>query len=302
MRLDDLRFFVRVADLGNLSEAGRQFGLSPSASSARLTTLEKAIGAQLMARSTRQMTLTEAGRLLRNHAQNALDEMDMAFDALDARSDVPRGQLRISSNSFFGRIHILPYLNEFMALYPLVRIDMSFTDRLVDIIGDGFDLAIRNAPLPDSTLMARRLGSNRRVLCASPNYIARRGEPKTPSDLAQHDCIGMSSLPVWHFQGPKGEISHTVSSTITGDNGDYAYDAALLGLGLSVKSVAHVWEDLHRGSLVAVMKDYPITRSGDIWAVYPPARITPPKVAVLIDFLQTKYGKPPYWEQKAVPD
>ena len=296
MRLDDLRFFVRVAGLGNLSEAGREFGLSPSAASARLATLEKTAGTQLMARTTRSISLTEAGRVLLSHAQNALDEIDSAFDVLDASLEKPRGLLRISSNTFFGRKHILPYLNEFMRLYPEVRIEMRFSDRIVDIVAEGFDLAIRAAPLPDSSLMARRLGSNKRVLCASPDYIDRHGAPQTPSDLGGHACIGITSMPVWYFDGPRGEISHTVSPAITGDSGDYAYDAALCGLGLSVKSIAHVWEDLREGRLVEVMTDYPVARAGDIWAVYPQSRTTPPKVSVLIDFLLSKYGKPPYWE------
>ena len=287
---------MRVAGLGNLSEAGREFGLSPSAASTRLATLEKAAGTQLMARTTRSISLTEAGRVLLSHAQNALDEIDSAFDVLDASQQNPRGQLRISSNTFFGRKHILPYLNEFMRAYPDVRIEMSFSDRIVDIVADGFDLAIRAAPLPDSSLKARRLGSNRRVLCASPDYIERHGAPRAPLDLNSHACIAISSMPVWYFDGPKGEISHPVSPAITGDSGDYAYDAALCGLGLSVKSIAHVWEDLREGRLIAVMPDYPVARVGDIWAVYPQSRTTPPKVSVLIDFLLSKYGRPPYWE------
>ncbi|MEX3008030.1 LysR family transcriptional regulator [Hoeflea sp. TYP-13] len=297
MRFDDLRFFVRVAGLGNLSEAGREFGLSPSAASARLATLEKTAGAQLMARTTRRISLTEAGRVLLAHAQNALDEIDTAFDLLDASLDKPRGQLRISSNMFFGRKHILPYLNEFMELCPDVRIEMSFSDHIVDIVGEGFDLAIRAAPLPDSSMMARKLGGNRRVLCASPDYIARCGAPATPADLDHHACIGLSSMPVWYFEGPKGEIACNIKPAISGDSGDYAYDAALCGLGLSVKSVAHVWEDLSDGRLVAVMKDYPVARTGNIWAIYPPAKTTPPKVTALIDFLLSKYGRPPYWER-----
>ncbi|MEM6461312.1 MAG: LysR substrate-binding domain-containing protein [Pseudomonadota bacterium] len=297
MRVEDLRFFVRVAGLGNLSQAGREFGLSPSAASARLAALEKTAGTQLLARTTRSISLTEAGRVLLIHAQNALNEIDIAFDTLDASLENPRGRLHISSNTFFGRKHILPYLNEFMGLYPDIRIEMSLSDRLVDIIGEGFDLAIRAAPLADSSLMARKLGGHRRVLCASPDYIARHGAPQSPSDLCNHACICIASIPVWYFDGPKGEISHTVNPVITGDSGDYAYDAALCGLGLSIKSTAHVWEDLRDGRLVAVMKDYPVVRVGDIWAVYPKSHSTPPKVSVLIDFLLSKYGRPAYWEQ-----
>ncbi len=296
MRLDDLRFFVRVATLNNLSAAGREFGLSPSAASARLVTLEKSIGNQLMSRTTRNIAMTEAGQIFLEHAQSAIKEMDTAVDRLEMTTGEPRGLLKISCNMFFGRKHILPYLNEFTQLYPKVKLEMNFSDNIVDLIGEGFDLAIRAALLPDSSLRARKLGGNPRVLCASPDYLERMGTPTCPDDLANHNCIGLSFMPNWYFKGPKGEITRSVRSSITGDTGDYAYDAALYGLGLTVKSVAHVWEDLRDGKLVEVMKDYPVARTGDIWAVYPPGNFTPPKISTLIDFLREKYGTPPYWE------
>ncbi|WP_020592670.1 LysR family transcriptional regulator [Kiloniella laminariae] len=296
MRLEDLKFFVRLALLNNVSAAGKEFGLSPSASSARLATLERKLGTQLFSRTTRQLALTESGKVLLGHVQAGLEEISTGINLLNEATDVPSGTVRISCNMFFGRKHVLPYLNEFIKLYPQVKLEMSFSDRLVDLIGEGFDMVIRAAALPDSTLRARRLGGNPRVLCAAPSYLARKGVPECPADLAVHDCIGASFLPVWYFSGAKGEIAVPVTSALTGDSGDYAYDAALLGLGLTVKSVAHVWEDLRSGRLVAVMENYPVARAGDIWAVYPPGKFTPPKISTLIDFLQEKYGNPPYWE------
>ncbi|MEH6630899.1 MAG: LysR family transcriptional regulator [Halopseudomonas aestusnigri] len=296
MRLDDLRFFIRVASLNNLSAAGREFGLSPSAASARLVTLEKSIGIQLMSRTTRSIAITEAGQIFLQHALSAIKEMDTAKDRLETATGEPRGLLKISCNMFFGRKHILPYLNEFTQLYPKVKLEMNFSDTIVDLIGEGFDLAIRAAMLPDSSLRARKLGGNPRVLCASPDYLERNGVPNCPDDLAHHNCIGLSFMPNWYFKGPKGEITRSVRSSITGDTGDYAYDAALHGLGLTVKSVAHVWEDLRDGKLIEVMKEYPVARTGDIWAVYPPGNYTLPKITVLINFLREKYGSPPYWE------
>lgn len=296
MRLDDLRFFVRVATLANLSAAGREFGLSPSAASARLVTLEKSVGSQLMSRTTRSIALTEAGQVFKGHAEAALNEIDTAIDRMDETASEPRGHLKISCNMFFGRKHILPFLNEFTERYPKITLEMSFSDRLVDMIKEGYDLAIRAAKLPDSTLRARRLAGNPRVLCASPKYLARKGAPTCPADLKKHDCIGVSFMPTWYFQGGNKEISCSIESSITGDTGDYAYDAALHGLGLTVKSVAHVWEDLRDGRLVEVMTDYPVARSGDVWAVYPPGNYTPSKITALIDFLREKYGSPPYWE------
>ncbi|KKJ78379.1 LysR family transcriptional regulator [Kiloniella litopenaei] len=296
MRLDDLRFFVRVALLKNLSAAGREFGLSPSAASARLVTLEKSVGSQLMSRTTRSIALTEAGQIFKEHALAALKEIDVALCQLDEKAEEPSGSLRISCNMFFGRKHILPYLNEFRDRYPKITLEMSFSDRLVDLIAEGYDLAVRGAKLPDSTLRARKLAGNPRVLCASPEYIARKGEPKTPDDLNKHEFVGVSFMPYWYFEGPKGEITFDATSSIMGDSGDYAYDAALYGMGLTVKSVAHVWEDLRDGRLVELMTDYPVARSGEIWAVYPPGNFTPPKITAFIDFLRGKYGSPPYWE------
>jgi DNA-binding transcriptional LysR family regulator len=297
MRLDDLEFFIRVAELGSLSGAGREIGLSPSAASARLTNLEKTFGAQLFARTTRKTALTEAGRVLLDHARSAIHELQQARQALEATQDSPQGALRISCNTFFGRKHILPHLVEFRSLYPDVQIEMDISDRMVDVVQEGYDMAIRGAPLADSSLLARRLGGNPRALCASPDYLARKGRPKTPEDLNNHDCISMASVPVWYFDGPDGEVGFELKKpVIKGDSGDLTYDAAIHGLGLSLKSLAHVWEDLRDGRLVAVMEDYPVARVGAIWAVYPPTRFVPPKVSVFVDFLISKYGKPAYWE------
>lgn len=297
MRLDDLTFFRRVAELGSLSAAGREFGLSPSAASARLSTLEKQLGTQLVARTTRRTGLTEAGKIFLRHAGAAVEELAEARRLIDAAEETPRGTLRMSLNVFFGRKHILPHLLDYRQLYPDVRLEIDMTDRMVDLVEEGYDLAIRGAPLPDSSLLARKLGGNPRVLCASPDYLARRGMPQSPEDLRNHDCIGFEPMPVWYFTGPEGEISFTPENQmISGDSGDFAYDAALHGLGLTVKSMAHVWEDLRDGRMVEVMPDYPVTRTGNIYAVYPPARYVPPKISTFVDFLLSRYGRPAYWE------
>jgi len=297
MRIDDLTFFTRVAELGSLSAAAREFGLSPSAASSRLSNLEKELGTQLVARTTRRTSLTEAGRVFLRHASAAVMELKLAKSSIDAAEEAPRGTLRISSNVFFGRKHMLPYLAEFRELYPDIRLEIDMTDRLVDLVDEGYDMAIRGAPLPDSSLLARKLGGNPRVLCASPDYLERKGAPEKPDDLRCHDCIGFDPMPVWYFSGPEGEVGfQPVNKVVSGDSGDFAYDAALYGLGLTVKSMAHVWEDLRDGRLVEVMKTYPITRTGNIYAVYPPARFVPPKVSAFVDFLISKYGRPAYWE------
>ncbi|QFT32747.1 HTH-type transcriptional regulator DmlR [Labrenzia sp. THAF82] len=297
MRLEDLKFFIRIAELGSMASAGREIGLSPSAASTRLTGLEKAFGAQLFARTTRKTTLTEAGRVLLDHARAAVGEIDQAKTILEASNEAPRGSLRISCNTFFGRKHILPHLVEFRALYPDIQLEMDISDRMVSVVDEGYDIAVRGAPLADSSLLARRLGGNPRALCASPDYLARKGVPSTPEDLANHDCISMASVPIWYFNGPEGETAFELKKpVIKGDSGDLTYDAAIHGLGLSLKSLAHVWEDLRDGRLVAVMEDYAIARTGAIWAVYPPSQFVPPKVTAFVDFLISKYGKPPYWE------
>lgn len=297
MRLEDLQFFIRVAELGSLSGAGREISLSPSAASTRLSNLEKELGAQLVVRTTRRTALTEGGNVFLQHARTAVAELNQAQASIRAAEEAPRGTLRISANVFFGRKHLLPYMREFHELYPDLRLEIDMTDRLVDLVGEGYELAIRGAPLPESTLMARKLGGNPRVLCASPDYLDRKGRPMHPDDLRAHDCIGYTSMPVWYFKGPEGDIGHQLQNPVlSGDNGDFAYDAALYGLGLCVKSMAHVWEDLRDGRLIEVMEKYPVARTGNIYAVYPPAKYVPPKITALVDFLISKYGRPPYWE------
>ena len=296
MRLNDLRFFIRVAEFTNLSAAGREFGLSPSAASARLVSLEKTVGRQLVTRTTRQLVVTEAGHLFRKHALAALEEMDTAFSLLQENTAELKGALRISSSMFFGRKHVLPYLNEFMKLHPALEIDLSFSDRIVDVIGEGFDLAVRSAELKDSSLKARKLSTNKRVLCASPEYLDEKGEPRHPDELLNHDCIGLASIPVWHFDSPEGEVSHPVPTLIKEDSGDFAYEAALKGLGVTLKSITHIWEDLRDGRLREVLPKFPLSNQGAIWAVYPPGNFTDPKVSTFIDFLKSKYGSSPYWE------
>lgn len=297
MRLDDLKFFKRVAELGSLSAAGREFSLSPSAASSRLTNLEKELGTQLVSRTTRRTSLTEAGKVFLQHASSAIGELQRAQELIDAAEDTPRGTLRITSNVFFGRKHVLPHLAEYRRLYPDLRLEIDMTDRMIDLVEESYDLGIRGGPLPDSSLLARKLGGNQRVLCASPDYLARKGAPQTPEDLRNHDCIGYDPMPIWYFNGPDGEIAWQIEDPmVSGDNGDFAYDAALYGLGLTVKSLAHVWEDLRDGRLVEVMENYPIARTGNIYAVYPKARFIPPKVSTFIDFLISKVGRPAYWE------
>ncbi|MFN4010460.1 MAG: LysR substrate-binding domain-containing protein [Pannonibacter sp.] len=296
MRLEYLRFFVRAAALGSLSAAGREIGLSPSAASSRLAALERDVGTRLVLRTTRRIQTTEAGELLLRNAGDALELLDGALREMEDGAETPRGTLRMSLNMFFGRKHVLPYLAEFRDLYPDLKLHLDFSDRIVDLVAEGYDLALRGAPLADSSLIARRLAGNPRVLCAAPAYIARRGAPRSPSELKDHDCLSFRSMPVWYFEGPEGEIAFPVEASISGDNGDFAYDAARLGLGLAIKSLAHVWDDLRDGHLVAVMPDYPVTRVGAIWAVAPPGRSMALKARVLVDFLRAKYGNPAYWE------
>ncbi len=183
-----------------------------------------------------------------------------------------------------------------MELHPGLTIELSFSDRLVDVIAEGFDLAIRSAELKDSSLKARKITNHRRVLCASPDYIKKSGLPSHPEDLRSHECIGVSSIPKWRFGGIEGEISIAVDTLIKEDSGVYAHEAVLNGLGITVKSITHIWEDLREGRLVEILPGFPILNSGEIWAVYPPGNITDPKVTIFIDFLKSKYGSSPYWE------
>jgi len=284
--VSDIAVFVRIAAVGSLSAAARDLGLSLALVSKRLARLEAALGARLVQRTTRRLSLTEEGAAFHERALRILAELEAAQEAVggDGR---PRGLLRVTTTAAFARRWIAPILARFQAAHPEVRVQVTATDAVLDLVQHGIDLAIRQAALPDSALMMRELAPNWRVACASPAYLARHGRPETPQDLARHACIVYGDPPMmaWSFAGPDGSpVEVAVSGTVMSNDGEVAHEAALAGAGIVLKSIWYVAEDLAAGRLVRVLADHR-SPAAPVQAVFPSARHLAPKTRAFLDVL-----------------
>ena len=193
-------------------------------------------------------------------------------------------------------MHIVPFLKGFTEAHPQLRIDLRQSDSIVDMVEGGFDIAIRNASLNDSTLVARKLARDNRIICASPDYIKKYGEPKTPKDLLNHQCINLIGIDSWTFDTPEGQQKIKSKGAIRIDNGESIRDVCVGGAGLTLCSIWCAYKALQKGELVQVLKDYPLVSDTAIWAVYPSSRLLAPKVRAFIDYFIKCYGETPYWE------
>lgn len=300
--LDTVALFVRVAALGNVSAAGRERGMSPATAGARLVQLESTLGARLLHRTTRRVALTQEGEVFLSQAQGLLAAEAQALASVGQGLAAPQGRLRVSCSSSFGRQHVSQALPAFLAQFPGISLDFKLTDRVVDLLEEGVDLAIRVGALRDSTLVARKLATNRRTLCASPAYLAAYGTPKHPADLAAHECLILGDQRDWRFVTPGGALSVRVGGRLSSDNGEVLRDAVLAGMGIALKSTWDVGAHLRRGELVPVLPAYPLAEEVAIWAVYPSRAFVPPKTHALIEFLQARFGAVPYWDEDDVSD
>lgn len=293
--LGDIRLFVEAANLGGLSAAGRKLGLSPAAASARLVKLEATLKTRLFERTTRQLRLTEEGRIYLLHCQQALQALEDAHAALQAGRSVVRGKVRISATSDFGRHVLKGWLDEFNAQYPEVTFALVLSDSLSNLLLDDIDLAIRFGVPPDSSLVARRLASNRRVLCASPAYVATHGAPEHPRDLARFDCIVLGTAvglaTDWRFTRGGTAESYTLplaSSRETND-GALAREWAVAGYGIAMKSVWDIEADLRAGRLIILMPEWQ-SQDVPVHALYQRSRYMAPRVRALLDFLIARFS------------
>ncbi|WP_428265032.1 LysR family transcriptional regulator [Haliangium sp.] len=296
MELDSVRLFVRIAELGAVGAAARDLGMSPAAASARLKRLEDSVGARLFHRTTRALALTTDGAAFLPHAQGALDLLDQGVATLGGGSPAPAGLLRVAMPGSFGRMHVLPGLGAFCDRYPEVRLDLRLSDEILDVVEGAFDLVIRNAPLTDSTMIARKLAPDRRIVVASPKYVARHGAPRTPEELSQHRCVVLGDDERWLFAG-RDPVAVPVSIRV--NDGEASRLAVENGLGIARKSLWNVYQALRAGRLVRLLPDYPVDTRQAIWAGYPAQRVVAPKVRAMIDFLVERFGPVPYWEDDA---
>lgn len=297
MNNDHLRLFVRIAVTQNISMAGSELGLSPPVASMHINKLEDALGVRLIHRTTRKVSLTEEGREFLPHAEEVLNAVDRAKASVGAGSFTPQGTIRVAAPSSFARMHIVPALKGFIERYPSLKVDLRQSDSIVDMVEGGFDIAIRNAALIDSTLIARKLTRDQRIICASPDYIKEYGEPTTPKDLLNHQCINLIGIDTWTFNTPDGIQKIKAKGAIRTDNGESTRDACIAGAGLTLCSIWCAYEALKEGTLLQVLADYPIESDTAVWAVYPSSRLVAPKVRAFIDYFKEYYGDVPYWEQ-----
>jgi len=281
----------------NISLAGQELGLSPAVASAHINKLENGLGVRLVHRTTRKVSLTEDGQAFLPHAEEVLGSVEAARASVGAGSISPSGTLRVTAPASFGRMHLMPALQGFMFAYPNLTIDFRFSDSIVDLVEGGFDIAIRNADLKDSGLIARKLAPDCRVLCASPKYLETFGNPETPDDLRDHRCLTLSGLENWVFETPQGKVTIKAKGRFRTDNGEAVRDSCVAGLGITINSTWCAYKHLARGELVKILTDYPLAGESAIWAVYPSSRMLAPKVRAFIDYFADYYGNPPYWEQ-----
>lgn len=297
--IGDITLFLRVLDLGSISAAARSLDLSVAVASQRLKRLESELGVRLLHRTTRRLHPTPEGMALAEQGRPLVEDLEALAGGLRQAGTEVAGTLRVTASASFGREYISPLLPEFLARHPKLTLRLDLNDQLRDLVSDGFDLAVRIGELGDSSLVARRLAENRRVLCAAPAYLRRRGTPRTPQELAAHDCLLLvgrhGRQDVWRFgDGRGGEIVVRVRGRLESNYGEALHDASLAGLGIAMHSTWQVCEDLRRGRLVQLLADYPIAATG-IHAVMPQRRLVPPRVRAFVDFLAERFADPP-WE------
>lgn len=297
MSISDLEIFARVVTAGNMSAAGREMGLSPAVVSKRVSHLEQRLAARLFQRTTRQLTLTEAGQGFYDRVVNILAGIEEAEAYVTRRNTIPRGTLKVTAPTAFGRVHIAPYLGDFLEQYPDITLDLDLSDNFIDIVGEGFDVAIRVAELKDSSLVARKLAPNHRVICAAPSYIEKRGEPESLADLAQHNCLAPTAQEVWRLQGPEGPVSVRVNGNIRTNSTEVVREAVLAGLGVALRSTWDVGPELKSGRLQIVLPDYQESPRVAVYAVYPCRQYVPAKLRVFVDYLAALFGPEPYWNK-----
>jgi DNA-binding transcriptional LysR family regulator len=298
--LQEITVFTRIVGTGSLSAAARDLGMSPAVVSRRLAALEARLGVRLVNRTTRSLHLTDEGAAYFETCHRVLADIAEADAAVSAGRAEPRGILRVALPASFGNQHVAPLVPRFAERYPAVQLALSLSDRNVNVVEEGFDLAIRIADLADSSLAARKLAPNRRVVCASPGYLQRYGTPLTPEDLAQHNCLATDFAMNWDYRAPNGKRgSVRVSGRYTCDNWEVLREWALAGLGVALKSTWDVRRHLEDGSLVSLLPGYTFATDVAIYAVYPHRRHLPAKTRAFIEFLAESFGPEPYWDRPA---
>lgn len=300
MDLESLRLFVRAAEKLNISAAGRDLGLAPAVASARLAKLEREVGAELLHRSTRKVSVSIEGEEFLPFAREILAQNDAAMAALGKGQPRASGTIRFAASSSFAQLYIAPILPEFLDRHPEINLDLRLSDAPFDLLEGSFDLALRNGSLGDSSLKARKLADASDILCAAPSYLERHGAPQSPEDLTDHALIAFrqlgSSMELVR-DGERSTIARQGEKTrIELDDGASQRLATMAGLGISLNARWNVAEALREGTLVEVLPDWQVVSDRAVWLVYPKSNVLTAKVRVLIDFLVEKIGRNPPWQ------
>lgn len=289
------RTFVRVVETGSFSAVAADLNTTQPTVSRQVAALEAHLGARLLTRTTRRLVLTEDGQVLYEHAQRAIEAADEAQDAVGLRKRKPTGLLRLATPVVFGRLHVLPRLPAFLMRYPDVGIDLVMNDSITDLVEEGIDLAVRIGDLTDPGLVAKRLGTTRRITVASPGYLAQRGEPRHPDDLTGHDCVVYTRLatgPRWTFLGAEGVLTVEVTGRFRVNNSEGVRDAVLRGLGVGVVPNWLFVDEIERGAVRVILTAFE-PKPLPISAVYPSRRFLAMKVRAMIDFLEDEFRLDP---------
>jgi DNA-binding transcriptional LysR family regulator len=299
-RFANIEALVTVVESGSFSRAAERLGIAKSVVSRRVSALESDLGVQLLRRTTRSLSLTSVGREFHAKAVRILADLEDAEQSVMDASAALRGSIRLAAPLTFGLHHLAAALTLFLDLHPDLQLDLDLNDREVNLVEEGFDMAVRIGELADSTLVARRIGTARFATCASPDYLLRQGTPRRPGDLEGHTGLHYSNASLkqtWTFAGEGRQAMLAVPQIrMRANNGDALKAAALAGLGIVNLPTFIVADELRRGLLVEVLADYRRPPVG-IHAVYPPGRLTPRRVRAFSEFLSERFGDLPYWDQ-----
>jgi len=298
-RFEGMDTFIKVVEAGSITGAAARLGVAKSAVSRRLKELEGHLGVELFHRTTRRMNLTETGRAYYHQSVRILEDVLEAELATSKAHGTLKGSLKVALPSSFGLMHMGPAIQAFSKQHPQIEFDLDFNDREVDLIQEGFDLAIRIAKLPDSSLIARRLAPIQTVLCASPEYLKRAGTPQTPEELIDHQCLVYNLIhdfEHWHLTDGKGELIKTkIHSYMKASSGEFLRNAAVEGQGIVFMPTFIVYKEIERGALVPILKDYKLAKI-DAYAIYPQTRHLSQRVRAFVDFLVKRFEGTPYWD------
>lgn len=294
-RFQAIEAFVKVVEAGSFAGAAERLGVSVSSVSRLVADLEAHLGTRLLNRTTRRLSLTEPGRTFHEHGVQLLADLDEAEASASAETVKPRGTLRITCGTGFGNAHLAGAVAAFMVRYPQVRVDVELSDRMSDLVDEGFDAAVRIGGSPASNLVGRRIGTTALVCCASPSYLARHGEPQTPEDLVRHSCLlyqYASQRDVWTFNGPDGQTHRVrVSGPVFANNGNFLAAMACEGTGITCEPDFAVGPAVRAGRLVPILRGYPPPAT-PIHVMYPSRRHLSAKVRAFSQFLAERFAVP----------